>query len=134
MLKILVVDDHTIVRNGLCQLLGEQSDLVIVGAAESGHYALELLNEGLDVDVMLTDLSMPGMDGFELTQRALSRNPGLQVIVLSMHSTLAVTQKALAAGAKACFSKDGDIDHLLTSIRAVMQPAYLSADRSIASI
>ncbi|RVT98504.1 response regulator transcription factor [Mucilaginibacter limnophilus] len=119
MMKVLVVDDHQVVREGLCQLLSAQPDMEVVANAADGRAALDLLNDGLQLNLLLTDMNMPGMDGLELTRRSTKLRRGLRVIVLTLHPLLAVKPRVLAAGAKDCVSKDGSIDELLTAIRAV---------------
>ena len=119
MIRLLVVDDHVIVRDGLCRLLEAQSDMLVVGSANGGPSALDLLINGLKVDLLLTDLNMPVMDGFALTRQALADNPNLKVIILSM-VTSNISQLAAAAGAHGSLSKDGDTDELLALIRLIV--------------
>ncbi|WP_345100405.1 response regulator transcription factor [Mucilaginibacter panaciglaebae] len=118
MMRIIVVDDHPVVRNGLCQLLGGQDDIEILASAADGDATLALLKSGIQANMVLTDLNMRGMDGWELTRQLTALNPALFVIILTLHPQIAVKQRALAAGAKDCLSKDGDIDELLSALRA----------------
>jgi DNA-binding NarL/FixJ family response regulator len=117
MIRILVVDDHDIVRDSLCQILSSQNDIFVVGSAENGEIALNLLDSGLNVNVLLTDLNMPLMDGLELTRKAIACNNNLHVIILSMSTGQTMLNTALQAGAKAVFSKDSDLKNLLDLIR-----------------
>lgn len=119
MLRIIIVDDHTLVRNELCRFLSGETDIVVVGAVADGEAAMTLLKNGLLVDMMLTDLNIPGMDGFELTRQAIAFQAGLKVIVLTLHPRLAFLARVLATGAKECLSKDGEPDDLLQAIRTV---------------
>jgi len=121
MINILVVDDHKLVREGICQLVAGQVDMQVVATADNGQTALDLLSQNLKVDLLLTDLNMPFMSGLELTQRALANYDGLQILVLSMHCSPSTSQKLIAAGARACLAKD-DGNELLSSIRLIMQP------------
>nr|WP_294791610.1 response regulator transcription factor [uncultured Mucilaginibacter sp.] len=115
----MVVDDHAIVRESLCELLSAQGDIKVQAAATDGQAALQLLQDGLQINLLLTDLSMPLMDGLELTRRAISLNAELRVVVLTFHTQPIVKQLTLAAGAKACLSKDDGLPKLLDTIRAV---------------
>jgi DNA-binding NarL/FixJ family response regulator len=119
MMKILVVDDHQVVREGLCKLLSGQPDMEVVANAADGQAAMDLLQSGLQLDFLLTDINMPRMDGLELTRQSTRLRKGLQVMVLTFYPLLAVKPRALDAGAKDCFSKDCGIDELLAAIRAV---------------
>jgi DNA-binding NarL/FixJ family response regulator len=119
MIEIMVVDDHPIVREGLCQLLSAQDDIVVRAEAADGQAALQLIKEGLQINVLLTDLNMPLMDGLELTRQAVAFKLDLHVIILTFYAQRVVKQRALAAGAKACLCKDDNLADLLDTIRAV---------------
>ncbi len=119
MIKILVVDDHPVVRESLCRFLAGQEGIEVAASATNGQAALLLLKDGLDVSIVLTDLNMPLMDGMELTREVAAIVKGPSVIVLTFHGQLSVKQRALDAGAKDCLSKDGELDELLHSIRSV---------------
>ena len=119
MIRILVVDDHAVVRDTLCQFLAGQHGMEVSASAENGKAALLLLNDGLKVNIILSDLNMPEMDGMELTRAVVAIKQAPPVIVLTFHSLLAVKNSVLSAGAKACLSKDGEPDELLDTIRSV---------------
>jgi DNA-binding NarL/FixJ family response regulator len=119
MINVVVVDDHKIVRDGLCKLLSDQMDIKVMASVATGDAAMILLNQGLAANMLLTDLNMPIMDGLELTRQALAFRKNLRIIVLTFQPLIAVKPYAIAAGAKACLSKDGDLDELLTAMRAV---------------
>lgn len=118
-IKILVVEDHEIVRNGLHSLLIQQQQIEVVGLAESGEAALALLEGGLQVDIVLTDLNMPGMNGIELTTRIVSFSNLIKVFILTMHDAKTFEEMAKQAGASGYISKDGDFNALMEMIRAV---------------
>jgi DNA-binding NarL/FixJ family response regulator len=117
LIKVLLVDDHRLVRAGLQSLLDATDDIRVVGAAADGREALELAT-GLEPDVVLMDLSMPGMGGVEATRRLLADRPGLQVVVLTSFSDQDQVLDAVDAGAVGYLLKDADPADLLQGVRA----------------
>ena len=117
-IRVLVVDDHVIVRNGLAQLLATTEEFELVGAAGDGREALELLPT-LQPDVVLMDLSMPGMDGVEATQRISAAHPGVKIVILSSFSEHQRVLAALDAGAEGYVLKHADPEQILAAIDAV---------------
>ena len=117
MIRILIVDDHPLVRAGLEGLL-QAADLQVVGAAADGEQAVRLSAE-LAPDVVLMDLSMPGLDGAEATRRIRSRCPGVQVAVLTSSSDGERVWDALDAGAVGYLLKDSEPAQLRAAVRAV---------------
>lgn len=117
-IRVLVVDDHVIVRNGLAQLLATTEEFELVGAAGDGREALELLPT-LRPDVVLMDLSMPGMDGVEATQRIAAEHPGVKIVILSSFSEHQRVLAALDAGAEGYVLKHADPEQILAAIDAV---------------
>ncbi|MEN9645827.1 MAG: hypothetical protein RL238_2496 [Actinomycetota bacterium] len=117
-IRVLVVDDHVIVRNGLAQLLATTDEFELVGAAGDGREALELL-PALRPDVVLMDLSMPGMDGVEATQRISAEHPGVKIVILSSFSEHQRVLAALDAGAEGYVLKHADPEQILAAIDAV---------------
>ena len=117
MIRVLVVDDHPVVRAGLVQLLEEAQDVALAGMAEDGDEALAIVREQ-EPDVVLMDLEMPGMDGIEATARIREQAPGTQVVVLTSFSDSERILDALDAGAVGYLLKAGDPDELLRSIRS----------------
>jgi DNA-binding NarL/FixJ family response regulator len=117
-IRVLLVDDHKLVRAGLQSLLDSTDDLTVVGAASDGAEALTLVAE-LDPDIVLMDLSMPGMDGIQATQHITGRHPDVQVLVLTSFSDGDRVQRALDAGAVGYLLKDADPQDLLRGVRAV---------------
>jgi len=114
--RILVVDDHNLVREGIRRLLARDSGLQVVGEADSGEAALALLDE-LHPDVVLMDLRMPGIGGLEATRQITQRSPRIRVLVLSAFAELA--PEALAAGAAGYLTKTSDHRQLTAAIRSV---------------
>ena len=119
MIKVLIVDDHAIVRTGLAQLLGTTEDLRLVGEAADGAQAVRLAAE-LEPDVVLMDLSMPGMDGVTATERILAGNPGVHVLVLTSFSDQTRILDALAAGAEGYLLKHAEPETILSGIREIV--------------
>ncbi|GAB4256263.1 MAG: response regulator transcription factor [Methylomicrobium sp.] len=116
MIKVLLVDDHTILREGLKQILAETDDIDVVGEASDGHEALQRLNE-LDIDVMVMDMTMPGRSGLELLKQIKSDRPKLPVLILSMHSEEQYAVRAYKAGASGYLTKESASTLLVTAIR-----------------
>ena len=118
MIRIVVVDDHAIVRNGLVQLIASDPELAVVGAAENGADAVALCVEQRP-DVALMDISMPGMDCVEATRRIAEQAPEVQVVMLTSFMDRERVVDALSAGAVGYLLKDAEPDELLRGIRAV---------------
>ena len=118
MIRVLVVDDHVIVRNGLEQLLATAADIELVGMAADGAAGVAAA-ETHQPDVVLMDLSMPVMDGVEATRTIVARCPSAKVLVLSSFSEQRRVIDALGAGADGYLLKHSEPDHILGAIRAV---------------
>jgi RNA polymerase sigma factor (sigma-70 family) len=119
-IRILVADDHAIVRDGLRALLERQTDMAIVGEAADGRECVRLA-EDLTPDVVVMDIAMPGMNGMEATRRILAANPRLAVVILSMHQDESYVLGSLKAGAKGYLLKDSVRADVVEAIRAVCQ-------------
>lgn len=119
MTRIAIADDHPIVRGGLRQLVGSTSDMVVVADASTREETLAL---GLraDVDIIILDLSMPGVQGLSLLQDLMDVEAVAPVVVLSMHNEGQIVHRSMKLGACAYVSKDSDPMSLLTAIRKVM--------------
>ena len=118
MIRILITDDHALVRSGLKQLFAQISDFQVVGEAANGAELLAQLRE-LAVDLVLLDFDMPGISGADLIARVRSHYPQLPLLVLSMHNEAHLALRALKAGATGYITKDCNLDILLPAIRQV---------------
>ncbi len=118
MIRVVVVDDHVIVRSGLEQLLGTTDDIELVGTAADGEAALAVVAEQRP-DVVLMDLSMPGVDGVEATRRLAAEHPSSRVLVLTSFSDRSRILDALSAGADGYLLKHTEPDQIVAAIRAV---------------
>ncbi|HET6296572.1 MAG TPA: response regulator transcription factor [Kribbella sp.] len=119
MIRVLVVDDHEIVRKGLCQLLATTEDLEPVGSATNGEQAVVMAAE-LRPDVVLMDLSMPGTDGIAATRRIVADNPHIHVLVLTLFSDRSLILAALDAGAEGYLLKNTATEAIFGGIRQVV--------------
>lgn len=119
MIRVLIVDDHAIVRNGLAQLLETTDDLELVGAARDGEQAVTMAAE-LQPDVILMDLSMPGTDGIAATGQIVAANPSAHVLVLTSFSDKTRILDALQAGAEGYLLKHSEPEVILTGIRDIV--------------
>jgi DNA-binding NarL/FixJ family response regulator len=116
-LRALVVDDHQVVRAGLCLLLKEIGDIEIVGEACDGKVAVQLARQ-LHPDFILMDVSLPGLNGLDATRRIRQETPAAKVIILTMHATEAMVLDAIRAGASAYLTKEAAPEELKMAIDA----------------
>ncbi|HSI06704.1 MAG TPA: response regulator transcription factor [Myxococcota bacterium] len=119
-IRILVADDHAILRSGLRMLINTQSDMEVVGEAVDGEEAIRRVGE-LDPDIVLLDLSMPGMGGIRALEVIRERYPRTRVLVLTMHDEYAYVRSVLAAGGAGFVVKRAADAELLSAIRTVSQ-------------
>ncbi len=125
-LRILLADDHKILREGLRSLLEKQADMTVVAEADDGRSAIEAI-QSQPTDVVIMDIAMPGLNGIEATRQIRSRHPRVKVIALSMHSDRRFLIGMLQAGANGFLLKDSAAEELITAIRAVVGGhAYVS--------
>jgi DNA-binding NarL/FixJ family response regulator len=117
-IRILIADDHTMVRQGLSQICEAEPDMQIVGQAADGEAACRLVLE-LQPDVVVMDINMPGLDGVQATRRLTETNPDLGIIILTMHRQDQYIFEAIKAGARAYLLKNADSEELLQAIRTV---------------
>lgn len=124
--RVVLADDHTLVRAGLCKLLESIPDIEVVGEADDG-LALLALAEQLQPDLVLMDISMPGLNGLEATARLGKAWPTIRVLILSMHQNEEYVRQALRHGAAAYLLKDAATQELELALRAVARgETYLS--------
>jgi DNA-binding NarL/FixJ family response regulator len=125
-IRILLADDHMIVREGMRSLLEKENDMEVVAVADNGRMALKLAGE-LRPDVVVMDIAMPEMNGIEATRRLSGDMPGIRVLILSMHSARRFVVETLAAGARGYLLKDCASEELVRGIRTVAaDETYLS--------
>src|ERR1051326_3086192 len=121
-IRILLADDHTVVRDGLRALLERESDMTVIAEAADGRECVRLAETELP-DVVVMDLAMPNMNGMEATRRLLAKNPRIGVLILSMHQDESYVLGSLKAGAKGYLLKDSLRSEVVQAIRAVFQGA-----------
>lgn len=125
-IKVLLVDDHTIVRQGIRALLESVPDIQIIGEADNGKTAVEMA-EKLKPDIMLVDISLPLLNGLEVTRRVRKKVPGCKVLVLTMHENEMYVSQILRTGASGYLVKKTAVSELIMAIRSVHQgKAYFS--------
>jgi DNA-binding NarL/FixJ family response regulator len=118
MIRVLLADDHTIVRAGLKELLAETGDITVAGEAGTGGEVLARVRES-EYDVLVLDMSMPGRSGIELIKQLKGEKPRLRILILSMHSEAQYAVRAIKAGASGYLTKDGAADQLVAAIRRI---------------
>ena len=118
MIRVLLADDHAIVRAGLKEILADTGDIMVAGEATNGHEVMAQVRAG-DYDVAVLDLSMPGRSGIELIRQVKGEKPKLRVLVLSMHSEEQYAVRALKAGASGYLTKESAPDELVAAIRRI---------------
>ncbi|MED5597387.1 response regulator transcription factor [Janthinobacterium sp. P210006] len=116
-IRVMLVDDHPVVRTGYRRLLEQGGDIAIVAEAGNGETAYDLYQEQAP-DVCVTDLSMPGIGGLELLRKLLARDAAARVLVFSMHDTPQLIARAFDGGACGFISKQADPEHLVDAVRA----------------
>jgi DNA-binding NarL/FixJ family response regulator len=126
-ITVLLADDHAVVRQGLRAILGAEPDVRLAGEAADGQEAVRLA-ERLEPDVLVLDLMLPGLNGFEVTRLVRKRVPRTRVVILTMHTDPAYAAEALRAGATGYVAKDADAADLIAAVRAaVAGERYLSS-------
>ncbi|MFO0113419.1 MAG: response regulator [Betaproteobacteria bacterium] len=125
--RIMVVDDHAIVLHGLTQLINNSPDLEVTIQAQSAEAAIELLKANPLPDLVVTDISLPGLSGIDLTKTLTAQFPKLPVLVLSMHEEMVHGERAFRVGAKGYLTKQEAADKVVVAIRRVLSGEdYLS--------
>ena len=124
--RVLIVDDHPLLRKGVSQLIDQEMDLIVVGEAEDANKAMTAI-ENTKPDVALIDITLIGMSGIELLKNVRARFPKLKMLVLSMHDESVYAHRALRAGASGYVMKQEGTDRVLTALRKVLKgEVYLS--------
>jgi DNA-binding NarL/FixJ family response regulator len=124
--RIMIVDDHPIVRHGIAQLLNAQPDIEVTAEAEDAEAALRQLRDGA-FELLIVDISMPGLSGLELIRRVKAKDAHLPILVLSMHDESVYAERALAAGARGFLMKHEATDRLVDAVRKLLAGGvYLS--------
>ena len=128
MIRIVIADDHTIVRDGLKQLLGAVGDMEVIAEASNGHEVMERVR-ALEFDLLLLDMSMPGRSGIELIRQVRAEKPKLRILVLSMHEEHQYAVRAIRSGAAGYLTKESASQQLVDAIRKVASGgAFISAE------
>lgn len=126
--KVILVDDHSVVRSGLKRLLESEKSIIVTAEADSGEKAYQLYGE-LNPDVVVMDISMPGMGGLEAAQRIIKRDSNAKIIIFSMHESASFAKQALKTGVRGYVTKTGSSDDLLNAVLTVLSgKTFLSAD------
>lgn len=128
MIRIVIADDHAIIREGLKRIIGSADDMTVVGEAADGTEVMQQVR-GADFDVLVLDLSMPGRSGMELIKLVRSEKPRLRILVLSMHQELQYAVRAIKSGASGYLTKESAPLQLLQVLRKIASGgAFISAD------
>lgn len=131
MTRLILCDDHRLVRAGLRRVLEDTPGMEVIGEAASGEQAIEMAKQLLP-DLILMDVNMPGIGGLEATRRILQRNPGIKIIAVSMYIDEPYPSRLLSAGARGYISKDAAADEVVSAIQRVAEGGiYVAA--SVAS-
>ncbi|KQT33968.1 MULTISPECIES: response regulator transcription factor [unclassified Methylophilus] len=126
--RVVLVDDHTVVRSGLRRLLESHKSIEIVAEADTGEMAYQIYGE-VAPDVVLMDISMPGMGGLEAAKRILQRYPQAKIVIFSMHEAVSFAAQALKTGVKGYVTKTGAANDLLQAVLDVSKgKTFLSQD------
>jgi DNA-binding NarL/FixJ family response regulator len=118
MIRIFIADDHTLMREGLKQILSAVGDMIVAGEASDGFKTLDGVRSG-EWDLLLLDMSMPGRSGIDLIKQIKTEKPRLPILILSMHKEAEYAVRAIRAGAAGYLCKDSASQQLLTAIRKV---------------
>ena len=133
MIRVLLADDHEIVRDGLKRILDACGDLQVAGEAANGDEALALARAN-DYDLALLDMSMPGLSGIDLVKRLKVEKPKMKLLVLSMHGEPQYAARALKAGAAGYLTKDSAAEKLVGAIRKVAAGGLLVSEAAAAGL
>lgn len=127
-ISVLLTDDHTVVRSGMARLLERDETIRIVGEAENGEQAYSLFNQ-LKPDIVVMDMSMPGIGGLEALRRIITKDPQAKVLMFSMHENINFAMQAMTSGASGYLTKSAEANDLVNAVKQVMSGKnYLSAE------
>ncbi len=125
--RVLIADDHAVVRRGLKEIIAETPDMVVAGEAASGEEVLERLKEG-EYDLLVLDITMPGRNGLDILKELKTEWPDLPVLILSIHPEEQYAVRALKSGASGYLTKESAPEELITALRKVSEGRkYISA-------
>jgi DNA-binding NarL/FixJ family response regulator len=127
-IKVLLTDDHTVVRSGMARLLERDESIEIIGEAPNGEQAYQLFND-LNPDIVVMDMSMPGIGGLEALRRIITKDPTAKVLMFSMHENINFAMQAMTSGASGYLTKSAEANDLVTAVKQVVGgKTYLSAE------
>lgn len=129
--RILIVDDHPIMRRGLVGTLESEPGFEVVYQLDSAEEVLHVLDKGEELDLLLVDVSLPGMNGIELVKNVIFRNPDQKILLISRHDEFLYAERAIRAGAKGYIMKFETADEILRAVKKVLNGGiYLSSELS----
>lgn len=132
MIRIILAEDHNIVRNGIRSLLEQNTDFLIAGEADNGQHALDLMANGVEADIILLDMNMPGINGAELIEKLKETSPQIKVIVLTMNDHEKYILQAFQVGAEGYLLKNVSPDELGFAIRHIYSGGrYICSELSL---
>lgn len=132
MIKVILAEDHIIVRNGIKALLQRDPEIEVIAEASTGREALDKISAGIDADIILTDVNMPDLDGIGLIEEIKKVKPSCKVVILSMLEQESYVQKAFSYGASGYLLKKGSEEELMFAIKHVMAGnQYVCSDISM---
>jgi DNA-binding NarL/FixJ family response regulator len=126
--KVLIVDDHPILRKGLAMLINQEPDLVVIAEADNAQKALEMIDKHKP-DMLIVDISLPGIDGIELIKTVKLRYRNLPSLVVSMHDESLFAERALRAGARGYIMKQEALERVLIAIRRILAGEIFVSDK-----
>lgn len=132
-IRILLADDHSVMRMGLSTLIGSDPDMTVVGEADNGMEAVRLVAEA-DPDVVIMDLMMPALSGAEATKRILAEHPGKKILILTSYGSSGELADAMRSGASGALTKDAAVESILDAIRTVAAGGRVVPDGLMANM
>ena len=132
-IRILVVDDHPLVRQGLAQFINQERDMQVYAEASDGYEALETIEKD-PPDLVIADIEMKGLNGMELVRNMKSQHPDIPVLMLSMHDEGLYAERALRAGARGYLMKEEDPDVVVNAIRTIIEGEVYVSEEAISKI